>query len=44
MRSVDLQEFAGRDVEDEPTNGILVRQKRAVLDPSDRLPDVLVKV
>jgi len=40
----DLVELSGRDVEDEPTDGVLVRQERVGLDPGDGLPDVLVEV
>src|SRR5215472_6797170 len=40
----DLVELAGGDVKDEPADRILVRDKRAGLDPPYRLPNVLVDV
>src|SRR5262249_6011051 len=40
----DLVELAAGDVKDEPANRVLVRDKRAGLDPRYRLPNVLVEV
>lgn len=40
----DLIELAGRDVEDEPADLVLVRDERAGLDPADGLPNVLIQV
>jgi hypothetical protein len=40
----DFTEFAGRYVENESTDGALVRHEGAGLDASDRLPNVLVKI
>src|SRR5436305_86155 len=44
MTILDLAELAGRDVEDEATDGTLVWHEGVGLDPGDGLSDIFVEV